>query len=302
MSMDRRIAAFLMAGACVVCALQGARGQADQADGDAPHVDVRIVGPVSTKDLLEGLGRYLKDKDGLVLNGKVGLTNADALYALAAGKADLAILSKPLTGDDRADYPDALLQDLPIGMEVVAIGVSTDVWDAGVHSITPDTMRAIYEQKITNWKALGGPDEAITFYDYEQGAGIWEVFADWLYGDDRKAPFPKVQTVATSQDARDDLEFTAGAMVPMAAGFVDGVRCHALGVTLSGSLAQPIAADVASGKYPIQRPLSAVTVGRPTNAIRVVTEFLTSADGQALLKKTGALGLEAVPKPASTDY
>jgi hypothetical protein len=35
--------------------------------------------------------------------------------------------------------------------------------------------------------------------------------------------------------------------------------------------------------------------GRPTLNIRVVTEFLTGADGQKLIKSSGAMGLDAVP-------
>jgi phosphate transport system substrate-binding protein len=185
---------------------------------------------------------------------------------------------------------------------VVAVGISTDVWDAGLHALPPDKLQAIYEQKIKNWKEVGGPDEAITFYNFEQGTGIWEIFAQWMYGDNRKAPLPKVQSVPNSEDARDDLEFTPGAIVPIGAGLVDGSRCHSLGIALPAGPAFPNAADVAAGKYPAVRPIVAVVIGRPTLNIRKLTEYLTGKDGQALLKQTGALGLDAVPKPPPSEY
>jgi hypothetical protein len=54
---------------------------------------------------------------------------------------------------------------------------------------------------------------------------------------------------------------------------------------------------VASGAYPMARQITAVVVGRPTLDIRAVTEFMTSAAGQDLVRKAGGYGLDAVPKP-----
>jgi phosphate transport system substrate-binding protein len=181
--------------------------------------------------------------------------------------------------------------------------VSNDLWNAGLHTISQKEMRAIYELKTTNWKEVGGPDEKITMFSFQQGGGVWETLTEWLYGDNRKAPIPKVETLATSQDARDDLEFTPGSIAFMGASLVDGVRCHALGVTLPDHVGQPVPADVAAGKYPIVRQITAVVVGRPTLNIRVVTEFLTGSQGQALVQSGGAFGLDAVPKPpADSQY
>jgi phosphate transport system substrate-binding protein len=299
--MARRVPVPVFLGAFLSFALLSARGQ-DQAGQPAAHVDVRIAGPVSTKPLVAGIAQAVAQASGIQIASKFDLTNADALDALSLGNADMVILTRALTGDDRAKYPDQELVAIPIGMEVVVLGVSDDLWSAGVHTMSPEAMRGIYEQKTTNWKALGGPDEKITFFNFAEGGGVWEAFADWLYGDNRKAATPNTQSVANSEDARDDIEFTAGSIVPMAVGFVDGSRCHALGLDIAGGVAQPTAADVAANRYPIARSLIAVVIGRPTLGIRAVTDFLTSPAGQALVKKTGALGLDAVPPPPKSDY
>jgi phosphate transport system substrate-binding protein len=302
MSMGRRVPALVFLGAFLAIAILSAHGQEDQKGQPAGHVDVRIVGPVSTKPLIAGLARAVAQASGIQIGGRFSLTNAGTLDALAQGDADLVLLTKPLTGEERADYPDLDLVVIPIGMEVVALGVSADLWNAGVHAISPATMREIYEQKITNWKAVGGPDEKIMLFNFAEGGGVWEVFAQWLYGDNRKAPIPKVQSAANSEDARDDLEFTPGGIVPIGAGFVDGSRCHALGLDLPGGIVAPTSEAVAANRYPIVRPIIAVVIGRPTLGIRAVTDYLTSPAGQALVKKTGALGLDAVPQAPKPDY
>jgi len=294
--MDRRIPAFILVGMLLRFGLLPAAGQ-DQTD-EKP--DVRISASLSTMPLLTAASRILKEQKGLRIKIATHLTSVDDLDDLSAGNADLAFITKPLTGPDRARYPEMELVAVPVGMEVVAIGVSNDLWDAGVHTIKQQTMQDIYEQKVTNWKAVGGPDDKITLFSFEQGGGVWEIFATWLYGDARKAPLPKVDNVANSQDARDALEFTPGSIAPIGAALVDNDRCHALGVVVSGRAVAPTPDQVSSGAYPLVRPLVAVCNGRPTLNIRVVTEFLTSDAGQALIKGTGAMGLEAAPKPTPT--
>jgi phosphate transport system substrate-binding protein len=300
--MLRRIPTLLFLGALSAIPLHSAPGQ-EQAQPEAKP-DVRIAATLSTKPLVTAVARMMKQQKGLQIATSIDLTSLDALDALAQDQADLALLTRPVTGGDRAQYPALDLVETPIGMEVVALSVSDDLWDAGLRAITRKEMRAIYEKKITNWKDVGGPDEKITFFTFQQGVGIWEIFAQWLYGDNRKAPLPKLQIVATSQDARDDLEFTPGSIAPIAASLVDGSRCHALAIKFLDHSVAPTPEQLArvQNGYPIARPIIAVTIGRPTLAIRAVTEFLTGPAGQALLKSTGAMGLEAVPKPqASAD-
>ena len=77
---------------------------------------------------------------------------------------------------------------------------------------------------------------------------------------------------------------------------------HCLTLDLPKGIARPAAEDIASGSYPIVRPINAVVVGRPILATRAVTEFLTGPAGQALVKRSGALGLEAVPKAPADPF
>jgi ABC-type phosphate transport system substrate-binding protein len=57
-----------------------------------------------------------------------------------------------------------------------------------VKAISKKEFAALYEGALGNWKALGGEDRKIKFFNPEQGRGIWELFVTWCYGDIRKAP------------------------------------------------------------------------------------------------------------------
>jgi phosphate transport system substrate-binding protein len=265
---------------------------------DVTSDDLHIAATPSTKPILTALSPILQASDKLHLAVTADLTSADVVDAVGAGKATVGFITRPINGRERSAHPDARLIATSIGMEAVALGVSNDVWDGGVTMITKDNMKAIYEKKIVNWKDLGGPDEKITFFNFKQGEGIWEIFAEWLYGDNRKAPLPKVQNVNTSSDARDTLEFTPGAICPIPAAFVDDARCHGLAIDLGPEIAKPVASYIVAGKYPMVRPLMAVTVDSPVAGARTLIEYLLSPAGQELVLKSGDLGLDAVPKPS----
>ena len=282
--------------ALLLCLGLVARGQ-----GPAPP-DVRIAGSYSTRPLLEGIIHAMQQEKNLRVAAATEVTSADALSALVTGTVNMVIITRPLTMDDRDQNPWFSFGIVPIGSEAVALGVSNDLWDAGLHSISADAVRAIYEQKVTNWKQFGGPDEKISFFNMVQGQGMWEIFSTWLYGDNRRAPYPKFEKVNSSEDARDSLEFTPGSIAPLSAALVDGSRCHALSVEIKTGTAKPVPADIASGAYPIAQPLSVVVNGEPRLNVRTVTEFLTGPEGQALIRKSGFLGLEAVAKPSASPH
>ena len=272
-----------------------------RAEDDAP-APVRLGGPISTRPLLQELAQAIRKDKGLTLTVAVGQTSADALDALAHGDVDIAFMTRAFNGEDRARYADVELQAVPIGMQVVALGVSSDIWNADLRFISKENMRDIYEGKVKNWKEIGGPDVKITMFNIEEGQGVWEIFAQWLYGDARKAPLPKGQRLHASADARDALEFTPGGIAPIFTALIDGTNSHALGVDFPEKVAWPVIQDVASGFYPLVRPLTAVLVGKPALANLAVTNYITSPAGQAILKRYGALGVDAVPTPTPNPY
>ncbi len=301
--MIQRIAALICLGALPALGLVSALGQVAtpgplEPPGHTSGPEVRIAAPISVKPLVIALTRVMKEEKGIRIVASTDYSSLDAIDGLAQGNANLAFLTRPLTVEIRGQYSDLDLVAIPVGMEVAAFGVANDIWEAGLHAIAQKDMRAIYERKITNWKEVGGPDEAIHFFNFAEGGGIWEILAEWLYGDNRKAPIPKVETMATSQDSRDTLEFTPGAIAPIGAAFSRTASAATpWGSFCPGSVARPIAADVASKAYPAARPMIAVShwTAHPCHTGR--NGIPDRPRRPALIQTTGALGLDAVPKP-----
>src|SRR6187402_3041410 len=83
------------------------------------------------------------------------------------GLVQIGMLSKPVNDEDRAKYPQVKFKEIHIGEDAVALIVSKDVWDGGMHSLTKQQIKDIYQSRVTNWKDLGGKPQRIAFFNKE---------------------------------------------------------------------------------------------------------------------------------------
>ena len=223
--------------------------------------------------------------------------SAGGISMLGEGLAQLGMASKPVSDDDRAKYPRCDFREVRIGEDAVALIVSKDVWDGGVHALTKAQAQGIYEGRITNWKDAGGPPQRIAFFNKEPGRGTWEVFVHWLYGNPKAAPQVSFPEVGGNEETRNKVASTRGALSQLSAAWADGKRVFALGLECDdGSVVAPTKENIATKKYPMSRPLFVLTNGEPAGEAKVVVDFLLGERGQELVKKHGYLRLRDLAK------
>ncbi|OKJ18403.1 ABC transporter [Streptomyces sp. CB00316] len=222
--------------------------------------------------------------------------SAGGISQLAAGQIDIALSSKPIAEEDRAAHPGTDFVATQIGSDAVGVIVTKPVADAGVRNLTADQVRGLFEGEITNWSELGGPKLDVFVYDKEPGRGTREVLDKYVYGDEKAPPPPDSDNFAIvggNLETRNKLESTPGAVGPLSTGFVEGRNKLAV-VTLDGIEASP--ENIASGKYPMNRPLYLITNGEPTGDARKFIDYLLSDKGQSLLEPHGYLSLKQIGK------
>jgi len=155
----------------------------------------------------------------------------------------------------------------------------------------------IYEREVKNWKQLGGEDREIVYFNREVGRGIWDLFMIFLYGDVRRAPLSKAEVLNNPDDVRTAVEFNGGSLSLLEYGDLKGDRLHPLGVKLeNGTIVDPTAANIASGRYELSRPLYFVTAKQPTGKVRDLIEFMRSEAGQECVRKAGHVPLSDLEK------
>ena len=253
---------------------------------------LRVNGSTTVNAVVVEAAQTLRAERGLEIQVDTAGGSSGGVSALAEGRVEVAMSSRPLNDDDRRKYPGVAFHPVRLGEDAVALIVSRDVWEGGVHALSAEQMRGIYEVRTTNWRQLGGPDRRIVFFNKEPGRGTWEVFAHWLYGDAKKAPLVSFPEVGANEEARTKVGSTRGALSQLSASWADGKRVFALAITDAGGEAiAPNAANISSGRYPMRRSLLVITRGEPSGDAKALVEFLLSSRGQDLVRRHGYLAL-----------
>lgn len=219
--------------------------------------------------------------------------SAGGISMLGDGLVQIGMISKHVSDDDRAKYPNVKFVETQVGEDAVALIVSKDVWDGGVKSLSKQQAKAVYESKATNWKDLGGPDRRIAFFNKEPGRGTWEVFVHWVYGGPKAAPPVSFPEVGGNEETRNKVASTQGALSQLSSSWADGKTVFALALKDdAGTDVLPTTANIATRKYPMSRPLFVLTNGQPAGDAKTFIDFLLSDRGQALVRKHGYLSLD----------
>jgi phosphate transport system substrate-binding protein len=249
---------------------------------------LRIQGAPTVNRAVARAAQLLRTERGMEIQITTTGGSAGGIAALGDGEVQMALSSRMVTAEERAEAPDVRFNEIYFGEHVVAFVVSADVWESGVHALSRQELLDIYEGRITNWKEVGGADQKIIFYNSEQGRGTWEIFAQWLYGDAKRARPTNFPTVANDEDTINSVGFTKGSMSQLSAALVDNKSVFALGIKdASGHVVEPAPANAANHAYPLTRPLYMVVNDRPTRSVKVMVDLMLSPRGQEFVKKEG---------------
>jgi phosphate transport system substrate-binding protein len=218
--------------------------------------------------------------------------SSGGISMLAEGLVQIGMASRPVNDEDTVKFPNCKFHSVHVGEDAVALIVSADVWNGGVKSITKEQTKGIYEGTIVNWKYLGGPDKRIAFFNKEPGRGTWEVFANWVYGDHKKAPQVSFPEVGGNEETRNKVASTRGALSQLSSSWADAKTVFALSIkTETGEAIPPTHENIATKKYPMSRSLFLITNGEPSGDARTFIDFVLTPRGQDLVKKHGYLRL-----------
>lgn len=250
--------------------------------------DVKWTGcDVLLQSFMEEVAKSFEQKTGQ----KVTLSGGGAslgIRAVSAGNAQMG-------GTCRHSLRDAQGNLINEEKEADLVQVA---WDAlvviahkenPVNDIPQDKLKQVFDGKISSWKDLGGADNPIALVTREgKTSGVGYMFRAMVFNDvnyDYQARSLKEKDT-TPLEKR--VEKTPNAMA------IDGIssaKKRELKI-LSIDGAVPNKENIASGKYPLFRPLYLTLPKNPSPEAKSLLDYTLSHEGQAIIAREGTVNLE----------
>lgn len=199
--------------------------------------------------------------------------------AVGAGTADIGMASRDLKSSESDTYPDLVQHVVAKDAIAIIVNPSNTASDLSVAQI-----KSIYLGDVTNWKDVGGPDDAIVVVGRDSASGTREYFHSAVMD---KEDFTTGQLEKNSNGAvRQTVAQTPGAIGYVGLGYIDA-SVKAVPVNTGSTTVDASVETVITGDYPIARGLNMFTVGEPEGLAADYLAFIMSPDGQALVAEEG---------------
>ena len=252
---------------------------------EAEKPSLQIEGSTTVGPIAEAFAEaFMKAHPNVSMTVKM-TGSGDGAAALLDGRCQIATMSRFMKP---AEYEKAVEKKVtPCPHAVAMDGVCMIVHPSNpLKAITRTQLRDIYTNKITSWKALGGPDTPIVGISRDTSSGTYEVFAEKVMGKEKMAD--KIEYVNSNPQAHARVKTTAGAIGYVGLGFLDeSVKA----LTVDGVAASR--KTIATGVYPISRPLFFFTNGYPElgTTLHAFCTFFLTEKGQAIIEAKGFVPL-----------
>ena len=186
--------------------------------------------------------------------------------------------------DARVTYRPSYLDDLfafPIARDGVALIVHRD---NPVRGLTAQQAIGIFTGKITNWKALGGRDAAVTLIWRAKGQGSVELLSEHL--NFSHADVRAHATIVENEAVIREVEANPNAIAPVSLGDSESKAQAGARIKLLAFVGTPASSKtIRNGSYALARPLALVTRRLPDGLGKRFIDFALSGHVADLFAK-----------------
>lgn len=188
---------------------------------------------------------------------------------------------------------------------VVAVdGVSIIVNEKNpLDRLTMAEIGAMYRGEVKNWKAIGGPDKAVSLYGRQSNSGTYvfmqeHVLGNKNYSTDMKEMNGNAQIIEGILQDEGGIGYVGvGYLFDQSGKVRKGLKVLNVSKTPDGQAFSPLdKAAVDSGNYPVARALYQATNGKPTAASADFIRFEISEEGQQIVVKEGFFAISPAQK------
>lgn len=228
------------------------------------------TGSSALQPLVEQASNKFMDQNAKVSISVQGGGSGTGLTQVSEGQADIG--NSDVFASEKLDSDKAKeLVDHQVAVVAMSAVINPDVT---VDSLTKQQLVDIFTGKITNWKDVGGPDQAIQIINRPASSGTRATFEKYALGTKTEDIKGAIQE-DSSGTVKKLVAETPGAIGYLAFSYLDdSVRP----VKYDG--VEPTIEKVASGEYPVWAYEHMYTKGEPNEVAKAFLDFMVSDEVQ----------------------
>lgn len=200
-------------------------------------------------------------------NSRVGLK------ALSARLVDVAGSGRFLTPNEKA----AGLVEHLIGWDPLVVVVHAT---NPIDNVSSEDLRRMLLGTVINWNQLGGRDLPLLQVSAPQGSGVHEAVEQFLRNEQLHISSQAIVSLVVA-DADKNVSLLPAGFTVTSLSMVDVAQVKI--VKIDGLMPNP--QTVATGEYPLVKPLLLVTRGKAKGTLALFVNFAKSPEGQAIIAK-----------------
>lgn len=277
--MKKPIAMLAIFGFCILIGTLGSI----PASGQARNITIK------GSDTMVLLGQrwaeeYMKKNPGVTIQVTGGGSGV-GISALINGTTDIAESSRTMRDTEKSQLQQRR------GLATVELAVALDGLAVYVHEKNPiaeltlEQLKKIYTGAAKNWRDVGGNDERIILYGRENSSGTYAYFKEHVL--ENADYYPTTQTLpgtaaVINAVAKDFRGIGYGGIA-----YLKNVKPIRVKKTAATPGVEPSLENVQKNIYPISRFLFWYLAGQPKDQIKKLTDWVVSAEGQAVVNDVG---------------
>ncbi len=245
---------------------------------------LKVVGSSENTAVVAALAEaFMKANPGLRVEVPESTGSGGGIKAVAAGRAALARVARPLKEHEAADG----LVHVTFALSPVVFATHPGV---GLTALPLARVAAIYDRRAADWSELGGRPGRIYPLGPEAGDSMHRLLLAAVPGFGASAE-PPAATLGSSQELARAAARHAGTIVYLPLPEATAERLEVL--SLDG--VAPAPENLASGVYPLLLPLGLVSRGEPVGAAKAFRDFVLGPQGARVIRAQGCLPLDGTP-------
>lgn len=260
--------------------------------GRAPkgYTLLQVKGSDTEVSLALSLAEAYMDRDSLASIAVTGGGSGTGIAALINGKTDIANSSRPMKQEEIELANKQGVNPFFTLFAVDALAIIVNEKNPA-EGLSTAELGQIFRGDLTHWKDLGGPDSEISLYGRQNNSGTFVFFRDKFlkadYSPEAKQMNGNAQIVEGVKADLSAIGYVGlGYVVRQDGSLVPGVKV--LDISSDSAYVSPLKKEnIASGAYPITRPLYQFTNGKPQGKVLDFIRFELSPEGQHLVSEEG---------------